>query len=163
MCEVFWPSGDSSFPTFPLEVCHLLQTSGGVELLDSPIFGSDKFFENFTDSLFNKVQCLQDLLPDLEDPQVELLLLHQCLCCCKTVHILHTVPPHLLTNHSDFDDLLHLSLSRAVRHSLSDLTWQQATLPVHLGGLGIRRASDMVYAAYIGSCSDMKTLICRLL
>ena len=58
--------------------------------------------------------------------------------------------------------LLHLSLSRVVCHSLSDLTWQQAILPLCLGGLGIRRVSDMVYAAYIGSYSDVN-LICRLL
>ena len=45
----------------------------------------------------------------------------------------------------------------------SDLTWQQATLPVRLGGLGIRRASDMTNAAYLGSCSASKELVCQLL
>ena len=99
---------------------------------------------------------MQVLLLDLEDPHVELLLLHQCLSCCTIVHILHTVPPHLLSNFSDYDNLLCLSLSHAVHHFLSDLTWQQATLPLCLGGLGIRRASDMVYVAYIGSCLDIK-------
>ena len=34
-CEVFWPSGDSSFPTFPQEVNCPLQILDGVELLGS--------------------------------------------------------------------------------------------------------------------------------
>ena len=36
-CEVFWPSGDSTFPDFPPEVCRPLQSSNGVELLGAPI------------------------------------------------------------------------------------------------------------------------------
>ena len=34
---------------------------------------------------------------------------------------------------------------------------------MRLGGLGIRQTSDMVYAAYLGSCSDFKDLIRQLL
>ena len=55
------------------------------------------------------------------------------------------------------------SLSRVVRTSLSDLTWQQATIPLQMGGLGIRQASDMTYAAYLGSCSASNELVCRLI
>ena len=32
-----------------------------------------------------------------------------------------------------------------------------------MGGLGIRQASDMTYAAYLSSCSASKELVCRLL
>ena len=42
-------------------------------------------------------------------------------------------------------------------------SWQQATLPMRLGGLGIRQASGMVYAAYLGSCSDFKDIVRQLL
>ena len=73
------------------------------------------------------------------------------------------MPPHLLNHLLDFDNQLRSSLSRVVRHSLSDLTWQQATLPMRLGGLGIRQASDMVYVTYLGSCSDFKDLVRQLL
>ena len=79
--------------------------------------------------------------------------------------MLHTVPPHNIMLHSLalFDDQLRNSLSRVVRTSFSDLTWQQATLPLRMDGLGIRRASDMKYAAYLGNCSANKELVCRLL
>ena len=51
-----------------------------VELLGAPIFESAKYFDDFTAVLFDKVFLyLQDLLSELEDPQVELHLLHHCL------------------------------------------------------------------------------------
>ena len=164
-CEVFWPSGDSAFQEFPPEICRPLQTANGVELLGGPISGSPEYFDDFATALFDKVKYLQDLLSELEDPQVELQLLRQCLSCCKIVHMLRTVnvPPHMLHNLSLFDNQLRSSLSRVVRTSISDLTWQQATLPLRLGGLGIWQASDMTYAAYLGSCSASKELVCQLL
>ena len=91
-CEVFCPSGDSAFSDFPPEVCCPLQVSDGVELLVAPIFGSDQYYGDFTAALFDKIKHLQDLLPDLEDPQVELQPLRHCLSCCKVICVLHTVP-----------------------------------------------------------------------
>ena len=95
-CEIFWPSGDPTFQDFPPEICHPLQISNGVELLGAPIFGSPEYFDVFAAALFDKLKRLQDLLPELEDPQVELQLLHQCLSCCKVVHMLRTLPSHML-------------------------------------------------------------------
>ena len=123
-CEIFWSSEDSTFQDFPSEVYRPLQTS--------------EYFDIFAAALFDKVKHLQDLLPELEDPQVELQLLRQRLSCCKVVHMLRTVPPHMLHNLALFDEQLHNSLSKVVRTSLSDLTWQQATLPLQMGGLGIQ-------------------------
>ena len=77
--------------------------------------------------------------------------------------MLRTVPPHMLHNNALFDEQLCNSLSRVVRTSLSDLTWQQATLPLRMGGLGIRQASDMSHAAFLGSCPASKELVCQLL
>ena len=51
-----------------------------------------------------------------------------------------------------------------VRASVSDIiTWQQATLPLRLRGLGTCQTSDMCYAVYLGSCSANKDLVCWLL
>ena len=78
--QVFWPSRDFSFQDIPLEVCHSIQVFDGVELLGAPIFESAKYFDDFTAALFDKVFLyLQYLLSELEDPQVELHLLHHCL------------------------------------------------------------------------------------
>ena len=66
----------------------------------------------------------------------------------------------MLHNIALFDEQLRNSLSRVVRTSLSDLMWQQATLPLQMGGLGIRQASDMSHAAFLGNCSASKELVC---
>ena len=42
--EIFWPTGDQNFPEFPAEFSLVLLNKGGVDLLVSPIFGSDAFF-----------------------------------------------------------------------------------------------------------------------
>ena len=91
-----------------------LQTSNGVELLGTPIFGSPDYFDDFATALFDKVKHLQELLPQLDDPQVELQLSRHCLSCCKIVHMLRTVPPHMLCSFSLFDNQLRTSLSRVV-------------------------------------------------
>ena len=75
-----------------------------MELLRALIFGSSEYFDVFAAALFDKVKRLQHLLPELEDPQIELQLLRQCLSCCKVVHMLRTVPPHMLHNLALFDE-----------------------------------------------------------
>ena len=89
--KIFWPNGDFTIQDFPSEVCCPLQTSDGVELLGVPIFRSSEYFDIFAAALFDKDIC-KTILPELEDPQVELQLLHQYLTCCKVVHMLCTVP-----------------------------------------------------------------------
>ena len=38
-CEISWPSGDSTFPEFPVAVRRVGIISGGVELLGCPLWG----------------------------------------------------------------------------------------------------------------------------
>ena len=93
-CEVFWPSGDRSFMDFPPAVKHVvLPEVGGIDFLDSPIWGSPDLLSTFVGSVVDHVSVLQARLEDLEDPQVELLLLCSCLGVCKLNHLLRTIPP----------------------------------------------------------------------
>ena len=50
-CELFWPSGDS-FPEFPTSIN---RAGEGLELLGSPIWGTDNFFDQFLSSCLAKV------------------------------------------------------------------------------------------------------------
>jgi len=101
--------------------------------------GDNDFFEDFLSSRIDKVASTQGKLSLMDDPQVELHLLHSCLSSCKIIHLLYTVPfcvskPFLLT----FDHNLHNCLRRIVQCSLSDISWCQASLPFQFGGLGLR-------------------------
>ena len=129
-CELFWPSGDS-FSEFPTSIN---RAGEGLELLGSPIWGTDNFFDQFLFSRLAKVTAAQDSVAILEDPQVELHLLHSCLGSCKIIHLLRTVPFCILHSFLEqFDSNLKSCLSRIIQCSLPNDSWCQATLPFRLG------------------------------
>ena len=163
-CEIFWPSGDSTFPEFPVAVRRVGIISGGVELLGCPLWGSLNFYSDCFDRSLLRLSQAHALLGDLEDPQVELHLLRSCLGVCKVTHLLRCVPPDVVQSFLPrFDALLRSSLDRICRCGLSDNAWCQATLPFRLGGLGLRDSVSTIVAAYLGCCNDVRSLSCSLL
>ena len=107
---------------------------------------------------------MQSHLSDIDDPQIELHLLRSCLSLCKINYLLRTIPPDLITtSYNLFDCGLHQSLESIIHSSLVDTSMLQASLPISLGGLGLRRASSSAPAAYIGSLNSSKDLVLHLL
>ena len=140
-CEVFWPTEDPTFPEFPSTMERVAQTNGGAELLGSPVWGSNDFFKNCFSKRIDKIWECQQNLQSLENPQVELHLLISCLSLCKINHLLRTVPHDKATSQlRRFDVNLRKSLEEIPNCSLSENSWKQATLPIRLGGLGLREA-----------------------
>jgi len=163
-CEVFWPSGTQDFPELPADVKRVGRIQGGLDLLGSPVFGSAEFFESFPGKRVDKVLASQAHLADLDDPQVELHLLRSCLGLCKVVSLLRTTPPGSIDHQLQrFDDGLRSSFSKIMRTSVSEKAWQQAALPVRVGGLGLRSAVRSHAAAFLGSCNLSRDLITFLL
>jgi len=58
--------------------------------------GNNNFFDQYLTAHLAKVAAAQESIAILEDPQVELHLLHSYLGSCKIVHLLHTVPFNVL-------------------------------------------------------------------
>ena len=163
-CELYWPSGDQSFPEFPTAITRTSQASDGVELLGSPVHGSPEFFDNAVGQRITKVLAAQAHLDDLDDPQIALHLLRSCLSLCKINHLLRTVPTHLACQQwLRFDKGLRESLGRIIHTSLPSSAWSQATLPCRLGGLSLREARLTRHAAFLGSCNQSRSLYRRLL
>ena len=54
-CEVFWPTGDPTFPEFPSTIERVAQTNEGAELLGSPVWGSNDFFQNCFSKRIDKI------------------------------------------------------------------------------------------------------------
>ena len=46
--------------------------------------------------------------------------------------------------------------------SFDDIGWIQATLPIRLGGIGLRRASDLALPAYLASISASQSFISEI-
>ena len=163
-CELYWPSGDQAFPEFPEAIVRVGDQQDGIELLGSPVFGSDKFFEEAVQRRVSKILAAQDHLEDLDNPQVALHLLRSCLSLCKVNHLLRTVPAPLAASQwLQFDAGLRAALGRIVHTSVPDDAWTQATLPCRLGGLGLREATSVQPAAFLGSCNSTRQLCHRLL
>ena len=87
-----------------------------------------------------------------------------CLSTGKIGHLLRTVPPDSADEHLEhFDEGLHSTLSQILRCPISDLAWLQATLPLRLGGLGLRESLRTSPVAFLASCHNTHILVAQLL
>ena len=83
---------------------------------------------------------------------------------CKMNHVIRTVPPFkIFYELLRFDVGLRHSFETLTASSISDHAWLQATLPIRVGGLGLREASRASFAAFIGSCNSSHQLLFQLL
>ena len=135
----------------------------GFDLLGCPI-GSPTYCASSVHRRVQKVEEILHLLPDLEDSQMEATLLQACLALPKISFALRTCPPNYIKEAiAKFDLAMFKALSDLVGGSLSDWSWKKASLPISLGGLGVRQASLYASAAYIGSLDQSKQLVSNIL
>ena len=103
---------------FLSEIC---RPSAGLDLLGSPVWGSDDFYESYFASKVDRTLHLHSLLSALENPQCELHLLRSCLNICRISHLLCTIPADKAVNQLHvFDDGLRCALERILCCSESD-------------------------------------------
>ena len=161
-CEVWWPSGDQSFPEFPPDVPRL--KPDGVEVLKLPV-GTDDYVASVVRKRVHKTIDLIQKLDCLQDEHVEFTILRACLGSCKLVYTLRGTYPsaRVLDALQEADDALRDALERLSKASLSDLAWKQSSLSPSQGGLGLRHACDMARPAFLGSVADTAPLVARIL
>jgi ubiquitin carboxyl-terminal hydrolase 44/49 len=134
-------------------------TSAGFILLGSPI-GPQSFCDSIVCQRVSKIKSILDSLPDLEDSQLENTLLRSCLALPKLNFALRTCPPSLLpSSTATFDSVILDALADQVGSFPPAWSSLKASLPVALGGLGLRRATLHAPAAYIGSVAFTECLI----
>ena len=85
-----------------------------------------------------RTQELLDKLRMLPDGQVRHCLLRFCLDACRVTHLMRSTPrdaagPHL----GALGTALRVAVADLVGCGLSGLAWEQATLPISAGGLGV--------------------------
>jgi len=130
-------------------------------LLGSPIGGE----QSVDDVLAVKLQELRRLSNRLTLLNVHdaLFLLKHCFSIPKLTYTLRSAPcysSHLLT---EYDAMIRSTLQSVLNVALSDEAWEQATLPVANGGLGIRRATDITLPAFLSSVAGSQALVSLLL
>ena len=135
----------------------------GVILLGTPL-GSEEFVGREVEKKVEKVKNITELLPQLKDPHTEFVLLRSCLALPKLSFLLRTTNTSSHTNHlQEFDRVTREGLIRILGTPLGDRAWQQAKLPVAMGGMGLRGAEDHSSAAYAASVVASRPLTRLLL
>ena len=149
----------SKFQSVAPDIKHV--STASAMLLGAPIGGE----QSIDDILSTKLQELQRLSNRLTllEPHDALFLLKNCFSIPKLTYTLRSAPCYSRSLLSEYDMLIRSSLQTILNVSLSDESWEQATLPVANGGLGIRRATDIALPAFLSSVAGSQSLISELL
>ena len=135
----------------------------GIILLGAPV-GSQEFVEAKVKQKVEKVEEITGLLPLLEDPHTEFVLLRSCLALPKLSFVLRTTNTTVHNLHlQEFDRVTREGLTRILGSPVDARTWHQAKLPVAMGGMGLRGAEDHAPAAYAASVLAAQPLTQALL
>ena len=136
----------------------------GFVLLGAPI-GSQAFTQNKFMQKVKEIETTLSQLGSLDDSQVEFSLLRSCFGISKFGFLLRTCDPSCNANaFASFDDVQCQALSHLIGSSIStsDPRWILASLPVSLGGVGLRSAALHAPAAFVASNSQCASLVERL-
>ena len=160
-CEVWWPSGDRSFPQMPPEI---QRQTEGVEILKLPI-GSDDFVLQSLQKRVQRMTSILDKLGMLEDSHIEFTILRACLGAAKLTYALRGIPPSdaVIRILREADDLLRRALERILADSVPEGAWKQAGMTPSCGGMGLRYLEDLCVPAFIGAATDTADLTLRIL
>lgn len=123
--------------------------SESFQLLGAPIL-EDSLSEMLTAGL-NKVRTLCEGLTRL-DIHPALRVLRCSTSSPKFQHLLRTSPTFIRSSLlSEIDDFYRQTLVAITNNKISDVSWNQASLPLSLAGLGIRKLTDLAEPAYFSS------------
>jgi len=129
-------------------------------MLGSPVMpGSaiDQALEQKTNDLKRAISRLSTL-----QAHDALVLLRISLSIPKLMYTLRTASCHDSSRLTEFDNALKEGLSSLLNVNLSEDQWNQASLPVRDGGLGIRSAASLATSAFLASAArtnDLQSLI----
>ena len=110
----------------------------GLTLLGAPL-GSEDFVRRGVEEKINKIEEITAQRPNLQDPHTEFVLLRACLALPKIMYTLRTVDTTCHGHHlRKLDRQTREALTGILGVPLGQRQWDQAKLPVVLGGLGLK-------------------------
>jgi hypothetical protein len=124
----------------------------GVKLLGRVVSRDRGFIEEEAMQRAVRAVELMHILPQLRDPQSELLLLRSCMGIAKLFFSLMMCQPiHMEDAATLFDKQLRAAIEDIVFGEgpfFGDLQWRMVSIPIKCGGLGLYSAAEI--ASYIG-------------
>ena len=154
-------SPDPALP-LPSSLADIPFSCEGFVLLGAPV-GSLAFRRTVISERFVKIKSLVSLFPSLEDSQVEFSFLRSCLSLPKLLCAHRTFSPEVLSPiFCEFDSAMFKVSSDLIGGAGSHWARFKTSLPVRLGGLGLRQAGIHSPAAFISSVHACDSLILSL-
>lgn len=145
---------DLSMPDPPsstdLQSCYMV-TREEIRILES---AGEKWLEEKLNDLKRVMERIRNI--DCHDAY---FILKNCLSIPKLLYGLRSAPLFKLDAIHKFDITMRSFLQSLLNIKVSDDTWKQITMPVKLGGLGIRSVGDMAISAYGSSSHKCKPLV----
>ena len=125
-------------------------------LLGAPLFqgpGLDQAWSDRCEDMARASVRLKDL-----GAQDALILLRASFGAPRVQHLLRCSPSSDHPGLSVFDGLQREALSKVANANLSDVQWDQATLPLKMGGLGLRKVATLATSSFLASTSSTAQL-----
>ena len=163
-CTAYSPSPISPDLSIPPEIS---RPSDGIRVLGAPV-GTAAFQETFVADRLDHFSRSLDSLQRLEDSQCALRLLTS-VYVQRPSYLMRTTPlSPALSQHLHAYDLRIRSAAESIVGATAfdgpegQLARSQMTLPISLGGLGLRSTSEIAPAALLGSwCRSASMVVCR--
>ena len=108
------------------------------------------------------LKTLSERLP-LMPRHDSLFLLSNIVAMPRLLYTLRTAPCMSSIELSRYDELLRSTLAECMNVDLSQSAWEQASLPVRFGGLGVRSAVLLAPSAYLASAAGAESLMQSIL
>ena len=132
---------------------------------DVEILGASISVQSTRTALQSKMQSLKLMFQRLRrlDPHPAFFLLKNCFALPRMLYLLRSSPCYLVDDIlKDVEDEIRATESSICNIKFDDAGWEQATLPIRFGGLGLRSPRDLALPAFISSltaCSPLKSEI----
>lgn len=128
-----------------------------VSVSDAVLLGAPLFKGPILDVTW-RGRCLElDRMIDrlgLISSQDALLLLRASFGVPRVQHMMRCSPSVDHPALDEFDKSLRTAVSRITNADLTDLQWKQASLPIRMGGLGVRRVASLALPAFLASAAS---------
>ena len=138
-------------PTLP-------EVEQGMKILGTPL-GHPSYVQSFLRAKTDDHTLLLERIPEVPDLQSAWLILLFC-ASTRANYLLRALPPGVTEEFAaSHDELSRTCLNNLLNRVLPDDRWDLASLPLNLGGLGLRNASRTRAAAHWASWADCLAMV----
>ena len=160
-CEIMILGSSSSvediFNSLNLVAPGIILKDKDVELLGAPL--TDSGISLTIQSKISKLKLMASRMTKLYSQQAYFLLKNS-LSLPMLTYLLRSTPCwHAMEDLVEYDNILKSSLEKIVNCRFSENAWNEATLAVKFGGLGLRNATNLCFSSFLSSVHSVADLL----